>query len=85
MCRTTPWSSSDMDLLRDASRGLLQDQEAARAPEDRSCRVQCDASAAVVPTTSAVAEGVIVSTLDAHFACALHAIAPYARAVHEPT
>ena len=63
----------------DTSRGLQKEEEAARVPQARCWRVLCSQSAAAIRTTSAVAEGVIGSTLGARFWRALHAIAPYMR------
>ena len=72
-----------MGWLRDASRGLLQDQEAARAPQARCGRVKCGASVAAVPTASAVAEGVNGSTPDAHLGRAIYAVRTCVRAVRK--
>eukprot|EP00966_Prymnesium_polylepis_P075418 1749601-Prymnesium_polylepis.1 len=61
------------------SRGLPQEEEAARPSEASCCRVLRRPSAAVIPTASAVAESVTRSTLDARFGRSLHAVAPCAR------
>ena len=70
-----------MGWLRDASRGLPQEQQAARAPEARCCRVLRSPCAAVVPTTSAEAEVISGSTSDAYFGRALCVVGTCARAV----
>ena len=80
---TSLWASDDMGWLRDPPRGLQEKEEAARAREARRTRVRCAPNAATVRTTSAMAESVRDSTLDARSGCALCAVAPCARAVCE--
>jgi hypothetical protein len=80
---TSLWASDDMGWLRDPPRGLQEKEEAARAREARRTRVLCAPNAATVRTTSAMAESVRDSTLDARSGCALCAVAPCARAVCE--
>ena len=80
---TSLWASGYMGWPRDATGGLPQDQKASRAPQAGSCRALCSRSTAVIPTASTVAEGGIGSMLDAYFGCALRAVVPCARAVHE--
>eukprot|EP00966_Prymnesium_polylepis_P152529 3523169-Prymnesium_polylepis.1 len=54
----------------DASRGLPQGQQAARAPKARCDRVLCRCCATTIPIASAVAEVATDSTLVAHFSLA---------------
>ena len=84
-CATMLWASGWVGWPRDAAGGLLQKEEAARAPEARSWRLLRSWGAALVLTTSAVAEGVRASTLGVDFGRAHNAVALCARAVQEPT
>ena len=63
---TTLWASGCMGWPLDASRGLPQDQQVARAPQARCDRVLCRYCAIPMPIGSAVAEVVTDSTLVAH-------------------
>ena len=83
MCCTTPWASGCMAWLRDASRGLQQEEKAARAPEACSCYVLRSPSAAAIPTASAVAENVRDSTLAERCSHAVYSVVTCARAVRE--
>jgi hypothetical protein len=83
MCCTTPWASGCMAWLRDASRGLQQEEKAARAAEARSCHVLRSPSTAAMPTVSAMAENVRDFTLSERCSHAVYAVVTCARAVCE--
>ena len=57
---TTVWASGSMALLPNAAGEVPHEEEAARSPQARCCRVQRSTSAALVWTASAVAESVTV-------------------------
>jgi hypothetical protein len=82
---TSLQASGYMGWLRDFSRGLPEEEQAARVPEARPCRALRSPSAAAARTASTVVEGAGDSTLNAHFGCALRAFALCVRALREPT
>ena len=82
---TTLWASGFMGWSLDASRGLPQDQQVARAPQARCDRVRCRYCAIPMPIGSAVAEVVTDSTLAAHLSLAHLAVVRCVVAAQQPT
>ena len=82
---TTLWASGCMGWSLDASRGLPQDQQVARAPQARCDRDLCRYCATTMPIGSAVAEVVTDSTLAAHLSLAHLAVVRCVVAAQQPT
>ena len=82
---TKLWASGCMGWPLDASRGLPQEQQVARAPQARCDRVLCRYCATTMPIGSTVAEVVTDSTLVAHLSLAHLAVVRCAVAAQQPT